>query len=90
MYDLFCVSLVPFFVWKWRFLDLWVWQICLFVAKNDAARAIFHLFEPLLDFWIAFMFAHWNFSFSTLSAWKWPNSLWGYGCLDAVSAIFSF
>jgi hypothetical protein len=40
-----------------------VWQICLLEIIMDAASAIFHLFEAFLDFWIMFMFAHWNFKF---------------------------
>jgi hypothetical protein len=71
-----------------------VWQICLLGIILDAASAIFHLFEAFLDFWIVFMFAHWNFKFLSLSGRKWLNPLrfWQICLLeiilDAASAIF--
>lgn len=83
-------------VWKWPkshwgVADLPAWDIIL-----HAASAIFHLFEPFSDFWIAFMFAHWNFSGVTFFDWKWPNSdLWVWQiCLlgaktDSARGIFS-
>ena len=52
-----------------------VWQICPPGIILDAASAIFSFFEAFLDFWIVFMFAHWNFIFLSVAGRKWLNPL---------------